>query len=81
MIGRRYKVRDTAAVMVLVFAALPAWGHHAVKAQFDMYKPIELTGVLTKMEWINPHPYMHLDVTDENGKARLRTVTVFRARP
>ena|SRR5712691_5436574 len=59
----------TVAVGVL-WAAVPAFTHHAVQAQFDFDKPVVLTGVLTKVEWINPHSYMFLDVKDETGKVK-----------
>ena len=45
----------------------PVMAHHAVQGQFDFQKPLELSGVLTKMEWINPHAQMHLEVTNKNG--------------
>jgi hypothetical protein len=43
--------------------------HHNFLAEFDPAKPITLTGPLTKIEWTNPHIFLHLDVTDEAGKA------------
>jgi hypothetical protein len=52
----------------LLFAAVPALAHHALQSQFDVKKPIELTGVLKKVEWINPHVYFALDVANERGK-------------
>jgi hypothetical protein len=52
----------------LLFGAVPSLAHHALQAQFDVNKPIEFTGVLKKVEWINPHVYFTLDVTDEGGK-------------
>ncbi len=45
-----------------------AFAHHAYTAEFDTTKPIKLTGVLTKLEWTNPHIWLYLDVKDENGK-------------
>jgi hypothetical protein len=42
--------------------------HHAVQSQFDFDKPIEMTGTLAKMEWINPHSQLHLAVKDDSGK-------------
>jgi hypothetical protein len=60
----------TMAVLGALWAALPAFAHHAVQAQFDFDKPLSLTGVLTKVEWINPHSYMFLDVKDEAGKVK-----------
>ena len=50
---------------------LPAtWlaAHHSRPAQYNMDSPIELTGVITDMDWINPHSYIYLDVTDEGGE-------------
>lgn len=55
------------AVVGLLVAAVPAAAHHAVAAQYDMQKPIEITGALKKMEFINPHSMLHLDVTNQDG--------------
>jgi hypothetical protein len=41
--------------------------HHSVTGQFDPSKPLSLTGVVSKVEWVNPHIYVHLDVSDEQG--------------
>ena len=58
-----------ASVAGLVFAiTLPLLGHHSFSAQFDASKAIRLNGVLTKVEWTNPHIYLYLDVKDEDGK-------------
>ena len=53
------------ALCVLLLAAVPVWSHHALQAQFDFDRKLILMGVLGKLEWINPHVYLHLDVTDE----------------
>ena len=55
------------AVCGLLVAAVPVAAHHALVAQYDMDKPIEITGTLNKMEFINPHSMLHLDVTNPNG--------------
>ena len=55
------------AVCGLLAAAVPAAAHHAVQAQYDFDKPIEFTGKLVKMEWINPHSMLHLEVTNKDG--------------
>jgi uncharacterized protein DUF6152 len=52
----------------LLMAVAPAWGHHAFAAEFDISKPVKLEGVVTQMEWINPHAWIHLDVKGPDGK-------------
>ena len=42
--------------------------HHAFAAEFDANKPIKIKGTVTKLEWVNPHSWLHLDVKDANGK-------------
>jgi hypothetical protein len=51
----------------LLVAAVPVAAHHALAAQYDMDKPIEITGTLNKMEFINPHSMLHLDVKNTDG--------------
>src|SRR5437016_1858597 len=41
--------------------------HHSVSGQFDMSKTVTLKGVISSLEWSNPHIYVHLDVSEENG--------------
>ncbi len=54
--------------LLLVAAAVPASAHHAVNAQFEPDKLIEMTGVLRKFELINPHSYLHMDVKNDKGE-------------
>jgi hypothetical protein len=52
----------------LLLAARPVVAHHAFAAEFDADKPVKLTGAVTKVEWMNPHTWFYIDVTDETGK-------------
>ena len=47
--------------------ALPVHAHHAFAAEFDANQPITLEGVVTRIEWINPHAWIHIDVADDDG--------------
>ena len=51
----------------LLLAAVPVWAHHAFAAEFDAKKPVKLEGKVTKMEWINPHAWIHIDVKNTDG--------------
>jgi hypothetical protein len=55
------------AVSAILLSALPAFAHHSFAAEFDQDKPVTITGTLTKVDWINPHIYLYLDVKDQSG--------------
>jgi hypothetical protein len=48
--------------------ALPAMAHHSIAAEFDSGKTVTLHGVVSKVDWINPHIFIYLDVKDDSGK-------------
>jgi hypothetical protein len=68
MFRARHFVRllGCASIAALVLAA-PVRAHHAFSAEFDADKPIDITGVVTKFKWTNPHSWLYLDVTGPDG--------------
>src|SRR5579864_8725925 len=65
------RTKQAAAVSVLgmamLGAAISASAHHAFAAEFDSNKPVHFTGTVTKMEWVNPHAWIHVDVKGADG--------------
>ena len=64
----RSTTRIGLALGAALLAAAPVWAHHAFAAEFDGKTPVKLQGTVTKMEWINPHAWIHIDVKDKDGK-------------
>jgi len=64
----RSKLAIAVAGAILLLAAVPALAHHAFSSEFDVKKPIHFTGVITKVELVNPHAWFHIDVTGPDGK-------------
>ena len=56
-----------AAALLAAVAVTPSRAHHSFAAEFDGNQPITLKGTVTKMEWVNPHTWMHLDVKNPDG--------------
>ena len=63
----KFKLCGALAGVGMLLAVLPVLAHHSFQAEFDEKKLFQLTGVLAKVEWSNPHTYFYLDVKDDKG--------------
>ena len=64
---RKYSVLLLLATAACLSVSYQAWAHHAFSAEFDANAPVTLSGKVTKVEWINPHAWVHLAVEQQDG--------------
>jgi len=63
-----FSTKPAIALLVLALAAVvPVFAHHSVAGQFDVDKTVKLSGTVSRVDWINPHTYVYLDVKESNG--------------
>jgi Family of unknown function (DUF6152) len=67
-ISRVSRLIPSMLAALLVVAAAPSEAHHSFAAEYDSTKPVTVTGVVTRIEWTNPHAYIYVDVTEKDGK-------------
>jgi len=60
--------KPLALVISVLLAAIPVAAHHAFAAEFDVNQPLKVHGTVTKVEFVNPHAWIYVDVKDADGK-------------
>ena len=66
-----YKAWVAGAGLIAMAATVPVLAHHAFSAEFDANAPVTLKGPVTKIEWINPHAWIHMENKMANGKSEM----------
>ena len=56
------------AAATVLLSAVPALAHHSFSSEFDIHQPVTLQGVVTKVDWVNPHCFIYIDAEDKDGK-------------
>ena len=64
----RHRICAHLTAVAVLLASGSALAHHSFQAEFDISKPVTLKGTVAKVEWVNPHVYVHLDVKDDKGE-------------
>jgi len=70
IIIRRVVIAAALACGLMQPAATPAIAHHSFDAEYDSKKPFTVTGFVTKLDWINPHAFVYIDVKGESGEVK-----------
>jgi len=68
------KILSLVAGVAGLFASVNTYPHHSFSAEFDVSKPVTLAGTVKEFEWTNPHAWLHIEVTDEQGKVQIWAV-------
>ncbi len=63
----RFAANISIVSLAFFVSAWPALAHHSFSAEYDADKPVQVTGVVTKVEWMNPHAHFYVDVKDDQG--------------